>query len=161
MIRRSSTIPVIMVSRKNAEADRVLGLEMGADDYITKPFSERELIARIRAALRRRESPLHPSPNTLQVGPVRMYVDQHRTTLSGKEIHLPPIEFSLLKLFLENPGRALKRDAIIAHIWGEGIAGHNGALTQHIRRLRAKIDSGPDAPKRIITIQGIGYRFHA
>lgn len=158
-IRRHSTVPVIMVTARGAEIDKVVGLEIGADDYVTKPYSPRELVARIRAVLRRRAEPAEPEPATLSAGPVRMDVDRHVVTVAGTDVTLPLKEFELLELFLRNAGRVLTRGQLIDRIWGADYVGDTKTLDVHVKRLRSKIEPEPSAPRHIITVRGLGYKF--
>lgn len=158
-IRQTSTVPIIMVSAKDAEVDKVVGLELGADDYVTKPYSPRELIARIRAVLRRGGTELDADEPALEAAGIRMDVDRHHVTLNGTEIPLPLKEFELLEFFLRNPGRALTREQLIDRVWGADYVGDTKTLDVHIKRLRAKIESDPAEPKVLTTIRGLGYKF--
>jgi two-component system response regulator RegX3 len=153
-------VPVIMVSAKDAEVDKVVGLELGADDYVTKPYSPRELVARIRAVLRRGAEP-EPAPATLEVGPVRMDVDRHVVTVNGDDTRLPLKEFELLEMFLRNPGRVLTRGQLIDRVWGSDYVGDTKTLDVHVKRLRAKIEPDPAAPNYLVTVRGLGYKLHA
>ena len=156
-IRSISNVPVIMVTAKDTEVDKVVGLELGADDYVTKPYSPRELVARIRAVLRRGgDSELLPP--ALEVGPVRMDVDRHLVTVDGAEVRLPLKEFELLELFLRNPGRVLTRGQLIDRVWGSGYVGDTKTLDVHVKRLRAKIEPDPAAPTTLVTVRGLGYK---
>lgn len=158
-IRQTSSVPIIMVSAKDTEIDKVVGLELGADDYVTKPYSPRELIARIRAVLRRGGSDLDDDEAALQAAGIRMDVDRHQVTLNGTEVLLPLKEFELLEYFLRNPGRALTREQLIDRVWGADYVGDTKTLDVHIKRLRAKIESDPAEPKVLTTIRGLGYKF--
>ncbi|MGI5380682.1 response regulator [Streptomyces sp. CA-251387] len=158
-LRRTSHVPIIMVSSKDHEADKVLGLEMGADDYVTKPFSTRELVARIRAVLRGYRENFSATPKTLEAGPIRMNIDQHCVTLNDQEIHLTLKEFDLLQMLLRNAGRVLTRQQILDRVWGVDRIGGVRTLECHIRRLRLKIEPTPGDPCHIMTIRGVGYRF--
>ncbi|NLC98475.1 MAG: response regulator transcription factor [Actinomycetales bacterium] len=158
-IRQTSTVPIIMVSAKDAEIDKVVGLELGADDYVTKPYSPRELIARIRAVLRRGGADFVDDESSLEAAGIRMDVDRHLVTLRGKELVLPLKEFELLEYFLRNPGRALTREQLIDRVWGADYVGDTKTLDVHIKRLRAKIESDPAEPTTLITIRGLGYKF--
>lgn len=159
-IRKTSKVPIVMVSAKDGEIDRVLGLEIGADDYVTKPFSSRELIARIRAVLRRINTGASDDEvgNTLESGPIRMDVDRHVVTVQGESISLPLREFELLELFMRNPGRVLTRAQLIDRIWGSDYVGDTKTLDVHVKRIRAKIESDPAEPKFIVTLRGLGYK---
>jgi len=156
-IRQTSTVPVIMVSAKDDEVDKVVGLELGADDYVTKPYSPRELVARIRAVLRRGVEP-DLAPATLEVGSVRMDVERHIVTLGGAEVRLPLKEFELLEMFLRNPGRVLTRGQLIDRVWGSDYVGDTKTLDVHVKRLRAKLESNPAEPKMLTTVRGLGYK---
>lgn len=158
-LRRTSRVPIIMVSGKDHEADKVLGLEMGADDYVTKPFSPRELVARIRAVLRGYRDNLPSIHGDLEAGPVRMHLDQHRVILNGQEIHLTLKEFDLLQMLLRNAGRVLTQQQLLDRVWGVDRIGDVRTLGCHIRRLRLKIESTPRKPRHIVTIRGVGYKF--
>ncbi|MFT4288615.1 response regulator [Nocardioides sp.] len=156
-IRATSSVPVIMVSAKDDEVDKVVGLELGADDYITKPYSPRELVARIRAVLRRGSEP-DLSPAALEAGPVRMDVERHIVTVDGNEQRLPLKEFELLEMFLRNPGRVLTRGQLIDRVWGSDYVGDTKTLDVHVKRLRAKLEPDPSEPKYLITVRGLGYK---
>lgn len=159
-IRKSSQVPIVMVSAKDGEIDRVLGLEIGADDYVTKPFSSRELIARIRAVLRRNSAAAEEGEagSILESGPLRMDVDRHVVTVDGEQISLPLREFELLELFMRNPGRVLTRSQLIDRIWGSNYVGDTKTLDVHVKRIRAKIEVDPAEPKYIVTLRGLGYK---
>jgi len=156
-IRAVSSVPVIMVSAKDDEVDKVVGLELGADDYVTKPYSPRELVARIRAVLRRGTEP-DLSPATLEAGPVRMDVERHVVTVDGQEQRLPLKEFELLEMFLRNPGRVLTRGQLIDRVWGSDYVGDTKTLDVHVKRLRAKLEPDPAEPKYLVTVRGLGYK---
>jgi two-component system response regulator RegX3 len=156
-IRQMSSVPVIMVSAKDAEVDKVVGLELGADDYVIKPYSPRELVARIRAVLRRGVEP-DPAPATLEAGAVRMDVDRHVVTVKGEEVRLPLKEFELLEMFLRNPGRVLTRGQLIDRVWGSDYVGDTKTLDVHVKRLRAKLEPDPSEPKFLVTVRGLGYK---
>ena len=156
-IRQTSTVPVIMVSAKDDEVDKVVGLELGADDYVTKPYSPRELVARIRAVLRRGHEP-ELMPDTLEAGPVRMDVERHVVTVDGAEQRLPLKEFELLEMFLRNPGRVLTRGQLIDRVWGSDYVGDTKTLDVHVKRLRAKLEPDPSEPKYLVTVRGLGYK---
>ncbi len=156
-IRQTSNVPVIMVSAKDDEVDKVVGLELGADDYVTKPYSPRELVARIRAVLRRGVEP-DLAPATLEVGPVRMDVERHIVTLGGQEVRLPLKEFELLEMFLRNPGRVLTRGQLIDRVWGSDYVGDTKTLDVHVKRLRAKLEENPAEPQLLTTVRGLGYK---
>jgi two-component system response regulator RegX3 len=156
-IRATSTVPVIMVSAKDDEVDKVVGLELGADDYVTKPYSPRELVARIRAVLRRGAEP-DLAPAALEAGPVRMDVERHVVTVDGVEQRLPLKEFELLEMFLRNPGRVLTRGQLIDRVWGSDYVGDTKTLDVHVKRLRAKLEPDPSEPKYLVTVRGLGYK---
>ncbi len=159
-LRQVSTVPVIVVSAKDAEVDKVVGLELGADDYITKPYSPRELVARIRAVLRRGQE-VDVAPATLESGRVRMDVERHVVTVDGDEVRLPLKEFELLEMFLRNTGRVLTRGQLIDRIWGADYVGDTKTLDVHVKRLRAKIEPDPAAPQHLVTVRGLGYKLEA
>jgi two-component system response regulator RegX3 len=156
-IRQTSNVPVIMVSAKDDEVDKVVGLELGADDYVTKPYSPRELVARVRAVLRRGTEP-DLAPMTLEAGPVRMDVERHVVTVDGQEQRLPLKEFELLEMFLRNPGRVLTRGQLIDRVWGSDYVGDTKTLDVHVKRLRAKLEPDPGEPKYLVTVRGLGYK---
>ena len=156
-IRAVSQVPVIMVSAKDDEVDKIVGLELGADDYVTKPYSPRELVARIRAVLRRGTEP-DLAPTTLEAGRVRMDVERHVVTVDGKPQRLPLKEFELLELFLRNPGRVLTRGQLIDRVWGSDYVGDTKTLDVHVKRLRAKLEPDPSHPAMLVTVRGLGYK---
>jgi two-component system response regulator RegX3 len=162
-IRASSEVPIIIVSAKGEEVDMVLMLEIGADDYVTKPYRLRELVARIRAVLRRRETHENvvASDDEIQLGPIRMDIDARRCYVDGEEIKLRKKEFALLRLLLENPGRVLTREVLIDRIWGSDYVGDTKTLDVHIKRLRTLIEDNPKNPEHITTVRGVGYRYEA
>jgi two-component system response regulator RegX3 len=160
-IRQRSSVPIIMVTARDAEIDKVVGLEIGADDYVTKPYSPRELVARIRAVLRRRSEPAETEPPTLAAGPVRMDVDRHVVTVDGDGVSLPLKEFELLEMFLRNAGRVLTRGQLIDRIWGADYVGDTKTLDVHVKRLRGKIEPEPSSPRHIVTVRGLGYKFES
>ena len=159
-IRLSSTVPIIIVSAKGEEVDMVLMLEIGADDYVTKPYRLRELVARIRAVLRRHETTVAtpPSESVVEQGPLRLDVDARRCFVDGREVKLRKKEFALMLLLLENPGRVLTRDVLIDRVWGSDYVGDTKTLDVHIKRLRTLIEADPKNPTYITTIRGVGYR---
>ena len=159
-IRTRSTVPIIMLTAKDSEVDIVVGLELGADDYVTKPYSSRELLARIRAVLRRRvdEAELEDD-GILEAGSVRMDVDRHTVAVNGGEISMPLKEFELLELLLRNAGRVLTRGQLIDRVWGSDYFGDTKTLDVHIKRLRSRIEPDPASPGRIVTVRGVGYRY--
>ena len=161
-IRAESDVPIIMVTAKDAEADKVAGLELGADDYVTKPFSVRELISRVRANLRRvrpEAAPVVTEEEVLAVGPVRMDVSRHEVTVRGEEAVFPPKEFELLEAFLRRKGRLLTRDFLIEEVWGPSYFGDTKTLDVHVKRLRRKIEEDPHRPVNLVTVRGLGYKF--
>jgi two-component system, OmpR family, response regulator RegX3 len=160
LIRRESGVPILMVTAKDGEADKIVCLELGADDYITKPFSMLELISRIRANLRRASMvERSPEPSTLKVGSVEMDTESHRVWVRGNSLALPPKEFALLHTLLRGAGRLMTRDALIAEVWGRDYFGDTRTLDVHIKRLRGKIEDDPHAPRYLKTIRGLGYKF--
>jgi two-component system response regulator RegX3 len=158
-LRARSNVPVIMLTARDSEIDKVVGLELGADDYVTKPFSSRELVARIRAVLRRRAEPEELAPAALEAGPVRMDVDRHVVTVNGGQVPLPLKEFDLLELLLRNAGRVLTRGQLIDRVWGADYVGDTKTLDVHVKRLRSKVEPEPSAPRYIVTVRGLGYKF--
>ena len=158
-LRQRSSVPVIMLTAKDSEIDKVVGLEIGADDYVTKPYSSRELLARIKAVLRRGQEPEGLLPATLESGPVRMDVERHVVTVSGAHIALPLKEFELLEMLLRNSGRVLTRMQLIDRVWGSDYVGDTKTLDVHVKRLRAKIEPDPASPQYIVTVRGLGYKF--
>jgi two-component system response regulator RegX3 len=158
-LRAKSNVPVIMLTAKDSEIDKVVGLELGADDYVTKPFSHRELVARIRAVLRRHSDPEDLMPATLEAGPVRMDVERHVVTVEGIQVQLPLKEFELLEILLRNAGRVLTRMQLIDRIWGADYVGDTKTLDVHVKRLRSKIEPDPGTPKHLVTVRGLGYKF--
>lgn len=158
-LRQRSSVPVIMVTAKDSEVDKVVGLELGADDYITKPYHSRELVARIRAVLRRGTEPPEELSSILEAGPVRMDVERHVVSVGRDEIRLPLKEFELLEMLLRNAGRVLTRAQLIDRIWGSDYVGDTKTLDVHIKRLRAKIERDPATPTYLQTVRGLGYKF--
>jgi len=158
-IRQTSSVPIIMVSAKDTEVDKVVGLELGADDYVTKPYSPRELVARIRAVLRRGVADDIDDSGALEAGRVRMDVDRHLVTIDGAEVRFPLKEFELLEYFLRNPGRVLTRGQLIDRVWGADYVGDTKTLDVHVKRLRAKIEADPAHPMVLTTVRGLGYKF--
>ncbi|GAA1073002.1 MAG: response regulator transcription factor [Nocardiopsis sp. BM-2018] len=158
-LRQKSNVPVIMLTAKDSEIDKVVGLELGADDYVTKPFSSRELVARIRAVLRRRGEDEVVLPAALEAGPVRMDVERHVVTVRGDNVQLPLKEFELLEVLLRNAGRVLTRMQLIDRVWGADYVGDTKTLDVHVKRLRAKIEEDPGNPRYIVTVRGLGYKF--
>jgi len=160
-IRAVSTVPIIMVTAKDSEIDIVVGLELGADDYVTKPFSSRELIARIRAVLRRQGEFDGEVDEVIEVGPVRLDVDRHVVTVHGEHVPMPLKEFDLLTMLLRNSGRVLTRGQLIDRVWGSDYVGDTKTLDVHVKRLRAKIEDDPANPVHIVTVRGLGYKYDA
>ena len=166
-LRSRSNVPIIMVTAKGSEIDTVVGLEVGADDYVTKPYRMRELVARMRAVLRRRPSDdteiTDPDvePDSLRVGDVLLDQERHEVTVRGENVQLPLKEFELLSLLLRNAGRVLTRDTLIDRVWGSDYVGDTKTLDVHIKRLRSKVEIDPTHPERIITIRGLGYKYDA
>jgi two-component system response regulator RegX3 len=161
-LRTRSQVPIIMVTARNAEIDAVVGLEVGADDYVTKPFRVRELVARVRAVLRRGVSDARVPDDrgdVLEVGDVCLDAGRHEVRVRGEKVPLPLKEFELLELLLANAGRVLTRDVLIDRIWGPNYYGDTKTLDVHIKRLRAKIEDDPTHPTRIVTVRGVGYRY--
>ncbi len=175
-IRRTSTVPIIMVTAKGSEIDMVVGLEVGADDYVTKPYRLRELVARIRAVLRRSQAvagqtasgpadhtagATEPEERSVEAGAVRVDVDQRRAFVRGEEVQLRRKEFDLLRILVENAGRVLTRDVLIDRVWGSDYFGDTKTLDVHVKRLRSRIEEDPSRPVLITTVRGVGYRFDA
>ncbi|MGB3698938.1 MAG: response regulator transcription factor [Gordonia sp. (in: high G+C Gram-positive bacteria)] len=161
-IRAKSAVPVIMVTARDSEIDKVVGLELGADDYVTKPYSARELIARIRAVLRRGgvvADDEDAAIGVVEVGPVRMDVQRHTVTVAGSEVTLPLKEFDLLEYLLRNSGRVLTRSQLIDRVWGADYVGDTKTLDVHVKRLRSKVEPDPSQPRHLITVRGLGYKF--
>jgi len=160
-IRTIGRIPIVMVTAKDTEADKVIGLELGADDYITKPFSMRELIARVRAVLRRAGvvTEVADRPTALAGGPVAMDTERHEVVVRGSVVEMPPKEFALLESLLRRSGKLMTRESLIAQVWGEDYYGDTRTLDVHVKRLRAKIETDPRNPEHLITVRGLGYRF--
>jgi two-component system response regulator RegX3 len=158
-LRARSSVPVIMLTAKDSEVDKVVGLELGADDYVTKPYSTRELVARIRAVLRRQAEPDVLVPATVEAGPVRMDVERHVVSVGGEQVSLPLKEFELLEMLLRNAGRVLTRGQLIDRVWGSDYVGDTKTLDVHVKRLRAKIEPDPANPVHLVTVRGLGYKF--
>jgi two-component system response regulator RegX3 len=160
-IRSRSRVPIIMVTAKGEEIDTVVGLEVGADDYVTKPYRLRELVARMRAVLRRapRAEEDEAAGEVLEVGDVRLDPERHEVVVRGEPVALPLKEFELLELLLANAGRVLTRDTLIDRVWGPHYVGDTKTLDVHVKRLRSKVEDDPSAPTRITTIRGLGYRY--
>ncbi len=162
-LRQRSNIPIIMLTAKDSEVDKVVGLELGADDYVTKPYSSRELVARIRAVLRRNGSLAEGEidGHVLAAGPVRMDVDRHMVSVGTNSVQLPLKEFELLEFLMRNSGRVLTRIQLIDRVWGSDYVGDTKTLDVHIKRLRAKIEEDPANPVFIQTVRGLGYKMEA
>ena len=159
-IRQKSSVPIIMLTAKDSEIDKVVGLEIGADDYVTKPFSARELVARIRAVLRRgAESEEPASASLLAAGPVKMDVERHTVEINGETVSLPLKEFDLLEFLLRNAGRVLTREQLIDRVWGSDYVGDTKTLDVHVKRLRSKLEPKPSSPKYLLTVRGLGYKY--
>jgi two-component system, OmpR family, response regulator RegX3 len=163
-LRRRSQVPIIMVTAKGSEIDTVVGLEVGADDYVTKPYRLRELVARMRAVLRRRSKDTSAAATpgeVLEIGDVRLDAERHEVEVRGDQVRLPLKEFELLEILLANAGRVLPRETLIDRVWGADYVGDTKTLDVHIKRLRAKVEQDPSAPSRIVTIRGLGYKYEA
>ena len=163
-LRLKSSVPIIMVTAKSSEIDTVVGLEVGADDYVTKPYRMRELVARMRAALRRvphtTASPVYDDADVAyEVGDVLLDPDRHEVVIRGEQVALPLKEFELLELLLANAGRVLTRETLISRIWGADYVGDTKTLDVHVKRLRSKVEDDPSSPRRIVTIRGLGYKY--
>jgi two-component system, OmpR family, response regulator RegX3 len=158
-LRQRSGVPVIMLTAKDSEIDKVVGLELGADDYVTKPYSSRELVARVRAVLRRQSEPEELVSNAVQAGPVRMDIERHVVSVGGEQVALPLKEFELLEMLLRNSGRVLTRGQLIDRVWGSDYVGDTKTLDVHVKRLRSKIEPDASAPRYLITVRGLGYKF--
>lgn len=158
-LRQRSSVPIIMLTAKDSEVDIVVGLELGADDYVTKPYSTRELLARIRAVLRRQVEDDGLADSALEANGVRMDVDRHQVTVDGREIAMPLKEFELLELLLRNAGRVLTRGQLIDRVWGADYFGDTKTLDVHVKRIRSKIEKDPSNPRLLVTVRGLGYRF--
>ena len=159
VIRQSSNVPVIMLTAKDSEIDKVVGLEIGADDYVTKPYSTRELLARMKAVLRRNSEPTPVTDGLLEGGPVSMDVDRHLVFVNGQKVAMPLKEFELLELLLENRNRVLTRAQIIDRVWGSNYFGDTKTLDVHVKRIRSKIEDDPARPVHLVTVRGLGYKF--
>jgi two-component system response regulator RegX3 len=160
-LRVRSKVPVIMLTAKDGEIDKVVGLELGADDYVTKPYSSRELVARIRAVLRRGTEPELSGAATVEAGPVRMDVERHVVTVNGDAVPMPLKEFELLEMLLRNAGRVLTRMQLIDRVWGSDYVGDTKTLDVHVKRLRGKLEPDPATPRYLVTVRGLGYKFEA
>ena len=160
IIRRESDCPIIMLTAKSREVDKVVGLEVGADDYITKPFGMLELVARVRAAIRRAEGKVSgPRQEVLEAEGILLDIERHKVTVGGQEVELRPREFDLLHFLMANRGRVMRREVLLDKVWGEDEFIDQGTLDVHIRRLREKVEDDPSKPKRILTVRGVGYKF--
>jgi len=160
-LRSRGSVPIIMLTAKDSEIDKVVGLELGADDYVTKPYSARELVARIRAVLRRRGEVDASDDGVLAAGPVRMDVERHVVTVDGEQVGLPLKEFDLLEFLLRNAGRVLTRAQLIDRVWGADYVGDTKTLDVHVKRLRAKLEPDPANPTYLLTVRGLGYKLEA
>jgi two-component system response regulator RegX3 len=160
-LRTRSNVPVIMLTAKDSEIDKVVGLELGADDYVTKPYSSRELVARVRAVLRRGNEPEVLLSSAVEAGPVRMDVERHVVTVEGRSVAMPLKEFELLEILLRNAGRVLTRMQLIDRVWGADYVGDTKTLDVHVKRLRSKIEPDPANPRYLVTVRGLGYKFEA
>lgn len=158
-IRRTSSVPIIMLTARDTEVDKVVGLEIGADDYVTKPFSTRELLARIKAVLRRAAGEGDGPGGVLEGGGIRLDSERFEVTVRGEPIHLPRKEFELLEILMENSGRVLTRDTLIDRVWGSDYFGDTRTLDVHVKRLRGKCEEDPHRPKHLMTVRGLGYKF--
>ena len=158
-IRAESQVPIIMVTAKDTEIDKVVGLEIGADDYVTKPYSTRELLARMKAVLRRGSEPVAQESGVLKAGPVVMDIERHMVTVNGEKIQMPLKEFELLELLMENVNRVLTRGQIIDRVWGSNYFGDTKTLDVHVKRIRSKIEDDPSRPRHLLTVRGLGYKF--
>ena len=160
-LRAKSTVPIIMLTAKDSEIDKVVGLELGADDYVTKPYSSRELLARVRAVLRRNAEQTDLADSVIEAGGVRIDVDRHVASVRGEEMSLPLKEFELLEMLVRNAGRVMTRGQLIDRIWGQDYVGDTKTLDVHVKRLRAKVEEEPSSPSLLVTVRGLGYKFEA
>jgi two-component system response regulator RegX3 len=158
MVTARSSVPVIMLTARDSEIDKVVGLELGADDYVTKPFSQRELVARIRAVLRRGQD-VELLPDVVEARGVRMDIERHEVSVDGRTVRLALKEFELLEMLLRNAGRVMTRGQLIDRIWGADYVGDTKTLDVHVKRLRTKIEADPGQPKVLLTVRGLGYKF--
>jgi two-component system response regulator RegX3 len=158
-IRSSSDVPIIMLTAKDTEIDKVIGLEIGADDYVTKPYSKNELLARMKAVLRRNGGPRQAENGILEAGPIRMDIERHIVFFNGEKVNMPLKEFELLELLLENRNRVLTRGQIIDRVWGANYFGDTKTLDVHVKRLRSKIEDDPSRPTHLLTVRGLGYKY--
>ena len=161
IIRQTSNVRIIMLTAKDSPIDKVVGLEIGADDYVTKPYETPELFARIKAVLRRGVEPQVEAGNILEAGGVRMDVERHEVEVEGERVQMPLKEFELLELLLENVNRVLTRGQIIDRVWGSDYFGDTKTLDVHVKRIRSKIEADPARPKHLVTVRGLGYKFEA
>lgn len=161
LIRLESQVPIIMITAKDTEIDKVVGLEIGADDYVTKPYSTRELLARMKAVMRRTTEPAPIDNSLIKAGPVVMDLDRHTVSVNGEPIQMPLKEFELLELLVENVNRVLTRGQIIDRVWGSNYFGDTKTLDVHVKRVRSKIEEDPSRPRHLITVRGLGYKFEA
>ena len=160
-LRQRSTVPIIMLTAKDSEVDIVVGLELGADDYVTKPYSTRELLARIRAVMRRRIELEVDDDAVIECGPIRMDIERHTVSVDGRDVPMPLKEFELLEFLLRNAGRVLTRGQLIDRVWGSDYYGDTKTLDVHVKRIRSKIEKVPSEPALLMTVRGLGYRFEA
>lgn len=160
-LRAKSNVPIIMLTAKDSEIDKVVGLELGADDYVTKPYSSRELLARVRAVLRRNVEAESFDESILEAGGVRIDVERHVVSVRGEELSMPLKEFELLEILVRNSGRVMTRGQLIDRIWGEDYVGDTKTLDVHVKRLRAKIEEDPKNPVHLVTVRGLGYKFES
>ncbi|MBJ7280319.1 MAG: response regulator transcription factor [Rhodoluna sp.] len=158
-IRLTSDVPVIMLTAKDTEIDKVIGFEIGADDYVTKPYSKTELLARMKAVLRRNGGPRQAENGILEAGPVKMDIERHLVYFNGEKVAMPLKEFELLELLLENRNRVLTRGQIIDRVWGSNYFGDTKTLDVHVKRLRSKIENDPARPAHLLTVRGLGYKY--
>jgi two-component system response regulator RegX3 len=158
-LRTTSDVPIIMLTAKDTEIDKVIGLEIGADDYVTKPYSKNELLARMKAVLRRNGAPRQAENGILEAGPIRMDIERHIVFFNGEKINMPLKEFELLELLLENRNRVLTRGQIIDRVWGANYFGDTKTLDVHVKRLRSKIEDDPSRPAHLLTVRGLGYKY--
>ena len=160
-LRATSDVPIIMLTAKDTEIDKVIGFEIGADDYVTKPYSKNELLARMKAVLRRSVGPREAENGMLEAGPIRMDIERHTVFFNDVKVNMPLKEFELLELLLENRNRVLTRGQIIDRVWGSNYFGDTKTLDVHVKRVRSKIEEDPSRPRHLITVRGLGYKFEA